>query len=94
MQSSQSQICVDVTDSGPGVEEHFKDHLMEPFFTTKKVALGMGVGLSLSGAMAQDNCGTLNLLRDTENTTFRLTLPLTPSESKPFSPSSPSGVSV
>ena len=94
VKSSQNQICVDVTDSGPGIEDHFKDHLMEPFFTTKVLGLGMGVGLSLSRAIAQDHGGSLNLLRDTRNTTFRLTLPLASADSKPYSLPSLSGVSV
>ncbi len=69
-------ICIDVMDSGPGVEERFKEHLMEPFFTTKELGLGMGVGLSLSRAIAQDHNGTLTLLKDTRHTTFRLSLPI------------------
>jgi C4-dicarboxylate-specific signal transduction histidine kinase len=72
---TQNQISVDVTDSGPGIQDHFKAHLMEPFFTTKELGLGMGVGLSLSRAIAQDHGGTLTLLEDSEHTTFRLVLP-------------------
>jgi diguanylate cyclase (GGDEF)-like protein len=71
-----NRLCVDVSDSGPGIEDHFKAHLMEPFFTTKELGLGMGIGLSLSRAIAQDHGGTLTLLKETERTTFRLTLPL------------------
>jgi len=72
-------IRVDITDSGPGIEDHFKAHLMEPFFTTKELGLGMGVGLSLSRAIAQDHGGTLALCGDTEHTCFRLVLPINPS---------------
>jgi signal transduction histidine kinase len=71
----EHEIRMYVTDSGPGVEDHFKTHLMEPFFTTKEFGLGMGVGLSLSRAIAQDHGGTLILLNDTKNTCFRLAVP-------------------
>jgi signal transduction histidine kinase len=67
---------MDVSDSGRGVDEEARAHLMEPFFTTKTRGLGMGVGLSLSRAIAHDHGGTLELLQDTPNTCFRLTLPL------------------
>jgi C4-dicarboxylate-specific signal transduction histidine kinase len=79
------QVCIDVTDSGPGIEDHFRAHLMEPFFTTKELGLGMGVGLSLSRVIAQDHGGTLTLLEDAVHTTFRLTLPLAagPAETAP-----------
>jgi len=70
------QICIEITDSGPGIDDSFKAHLMEPFFTTKHLGLGVGVGLSLSRAIAQDHTGTLTLLDNTEHTTFRLTLPI------------------
>jgi C4-dicarboxylate-specific signal transduction histidine kinase len=75
---AEDNICIDVTDSGPGIEDHFKAHLMEPFFTTKELGLGMGVGLSLSRAIAQDHGGTLALRKDTEHTCFRLVLPIRP----------------
>lgn len=75
VKSAQNQISVDVTDSGPGIQDQFKAHIMEPFFTTKESGLGMGVGLSLSRAIAQDHGGTLTLLEDSEHTTFRLVLP-------------------
>jgi PAS domain S-box-containing protein len=73
-----NHLQVDVTDSGPGVEDKFKAHLMEPFFTTKEIGLGMGVGLSLSRAIAQEHGGTLMLCEGSEHTCFRLLLPLQP----------------
>jgi diguanylate cyclase (GGDEF)-like protein len=76
VESSESETHMDVTDSGPGIEDHFKTHLMEPFFTTKELGLGMGVGLSLSRAIAEDHGGTLTLRQGTEHTCFRLLLPL------------------
>ena len=82
-QHSEQEIRMDVTDSGPGIEDHFKSHLMEPFFTTKEFGLGMGVGLSLSRAIAQNHGGTLTLLNDTINTCFRLSLPFFPETADP-----------
>jgi diguanylate cyclase (GGDEF)-like protein len=68
-------IHLEVTDSGPGIEDRFRAHLMEPFFTTKPFGAGMGVGLSLSRAIAQDHGGSLSLLEDTAHTCFCLVLP-------------------
>ena len=69
-------LVLEVTDSGPGIADQFKAHLMEPFFTTKKASQGTGVGLSLSRAIAQDHGGSLALLGDMEHTCFRVTVPL------------------
>lgn len=69
-------IELDVMDSGMGIDDHTREHLMEPFFTTKTRGTGMGIGLSLSRAIALEHGGTLELARDTAHTCFRLTLPV------------------
>ncbi len=71
-------ICINVTDSGPDIDDKVRPHLMDPFFTTKSPGLGTGVGLSLSRAIAQDHGGTLTLCSDTAHTCFRLILPINP----------------
>ncbi len=68
-------VCIDVIDSGLGIDEEARARLMEPFFTTKTRGLGMGVGLSLSRAIAHAHAGSLELLKGTSHTTFRLLLP-------------------
>ena len=75
-ESHPDELQIDVVDSGPGIDETARQHLMEPFFTTKTRGLGMGVGLSLSRAIANEHGGTLELCAGTLHTTFRLLLPL------------------
>jgi chemotaxis family two-component system sensor kinase Cph1 len=74
----EEEVFIEVTDSGRGIDDGLRAHLMEPFFTTKELGVGMGVGLSLSRAIAQDHGGTLTLLNDTPYTCFRLVLPRHP----------------
>lgn len=47
MQSSD-MITVSVSDSGTGIDDAVKDKIFQPFFTTKKDGLGMGLRISLS----------------------------------------------
>jgi len=77
-QAAGDELRLDVVDSGPGIDENSRAHLMEPFFTTKIGGLGMGIGLSLSRAIAQDHGGSLTLCDDAEATRFRLVLPFEP----------------
>ena len=69
-------LHVDVSDSGPGIAADVRTHLMEPFFTTKEIGLGMGIGLSLSRAISLEHGGTLTLRSDQSHTCFRLALPI------------------
>lgn len=69
-------ITISVIDSGPGVPEGLEDRIMEPFFTTKPVGQGTGLGLSLSRQIAELHGGSLEFSRAGGHTCFMLTLPL------------------
>lgn len=64
-----------VTDSGSGIDKKLQDRLMEPFFTTKEVGKGSGLGLSISGGIAKDHGGSLTLDATSRNTRFVLEVP-------------------
>ena len=64
-----------VIDSGPGVPQELRDRIMEPFFTTKPVGRGTGIGLSIARSLAEDNGGMLVLDEGEPATCFVLRLP-------------------
>jgi len=41
-------VLIEVVDSGQGIEKEILDRIFEPFFSTKEVGLGTGLGLGLS----------------------------------------------
>jgi PAS domain S-box-containing protein len=65
-----------VNDSGPGVPEDLELRVMQPFFTTKNVGRGTGLGLSVSLAIARDHGGFLKLDRSTSPSCFLLKIPI------------------
>lgn len=74
--SVRLSVEIRVTDNGPGVPEFMRDHLFEPFVTTKKN--GQGLGLALVRKLVRDMDGRISHERDADKglTHFRVYLPL------------------
>ncbi len=72
----QQKVQIKVTDSGLSMTNEIADKVFNPFFTTKGVGKGAGIGLSVSHGIMLQHGGTLVLNRDSKNTQFILELPL------------------
>lgn len=71
-------VRVKTTDTGCGMTEEVKTRLFEPFFTTRDVGEGTGLGMSVSYGVIEKHNG--NILVDSEvdtASTLTVTLPLT-----------------
>jgi len=71
-----AHVRLSVRDHGPGIADEVRNHLFEPFYTTKPASEGLGLGLAISLAIVESYGGTLR----TENAAdggavFVLTLP-------------------
>lgn len=75
-------ILITVTDSGPGVSPEIAEKLFTPFFTTKQVGVGTGLGLTISHSLAQRNGAKLYFDQSSEHTKFCLALPLIAAQMK------------
>lgn len=71
-QKDETMIKIRVKDSGPGVTDPTK--LFQPFYTTKPLGRGTGLGLSLSQEFARKNNGDLKYYRIDEETVFEIIL--------------------
>ncbi len=54
-------VCLAVADSGEGMDEETLNHAIEPFFTTKGVGKGTGLGLPMIHGLAEQSGGKLVL---------------------------------
>lgn len=69
-------VVLAVTDTGEGMDEETLAHATEPFFTTKGVGRGTGLGLSMVHGFAQQISGQLRLTsRKGEGTTAEIWMP-------------------
>jgi len=70
------QICIRISDTGPGIPEKDLQFLFDPFFTSKK-KMGLGVGLSICYGIVEDHNGTITAENDPESgAVFTIRLPL------------------
>ena len=69
-------IEVQVSDNGPGVDPALRDHIFEPFVSSKKN--GQGLGLALVNKLVRDMDGRIGHERDEAGgwTHFRVNLPV------------------
>jgi signal transduction histidine kinase len=54
-------VQISVQDNGPGIPDHIKEKIFQPFFTTKPTGSGTGLGLSLSYDIVKAHGGELEI---------------------------------
>lgn len=64
-----------VTDSGPGISPEVQKKIFQPFFTTKEIGKGTGMGLSISMRIIRNHQGELTLDERCPNTRFVVRIP-------------------
>ena len=73
--SDPAHVTIVVADSGPGLDPKIAERLFEPFNTSKKS--GMGIGLTVSRSIVQEHDGTIEAAPvDGGGVAFTVTLPL------------------
>lgn len=55
------KVLVEIEDNGPGIPKENRDHILQPFFTTKKGTDGTGLGLSITNDIIKAHGGELSL---------------------------------
>lgn len=74
-EKNNNSITIYISNNGPPILSEHRDKIFEPFFTTKDVGKGTGLGLSLSKKIIEAHKGRMQLLNNTLQTTFSISLP-------------------
>jgi PAS domain S-box-containing protein len=71
------QAWIEIADTGTGMDEATQRQMFNPFFTTKPVGVGTGLGLTISWDIVQKHQGAIEVTSEPgQGSCFRLSLPI------------------
>jgi PAS domain S-box-containing protein len=74
-------VVVEVVDTGVGIPKTIRDRIFDPFFSTKQVGTGTGLGLSMVFGFAKQSGGNIEVRSEEGNgASFRIFVPKAHSE--------------
>jgi signal transduction histidine kinase len=68
-------LCISIADDGGGIPLESQAHIFDPFYTTKAVGVGTGLGLGIVYRIVEQYGGTITFSSVPGNTEFRVRLP-------------------
>ncbi len=75
--AAENYMCISFRDNGSGIPDGVRDRIFEPFYSTKEVGQGSGLGLSMVYGFAMQSNGLVDVQSvEGEGTTFDLYLPV------------------
>ncbi|MBZ5591735.1 MAG: cyclic nucleotide-binding domain-containing protein [Acidobacteriia bacterium] len=69
-------VLVEIADTGPGIPKEMQGRIYDPFFTTKPVGEGTGLGLDAVSRIVRKHRGDIRLDSKPGDTRFQVRLPL------------------
>ena len=69
-------VVVDVVDDGPGIPREARERVFEPFYTTKEVGAGTGLGLDIVRRIVGAHGGEVSVRSEPGETRFTVSLPV------------------
>lgn len=71
---TRARLLIDVSDQGKGIPPALQEQVFEPFFRGSTETPGVGLGLSISRAVARQMGGDLVIVPSVQGATFRLSV--------------------
>ncbi len=72
---ARTEVCVQISDNGSGIPLEVQPHIFDPFYTTKDVGVGTGLGLGIVHRIVEQFGGTIRFASEPGCTEFVVRLP-------------------
>jgi signal transduction histidine kinase len=72
---SHVDLCISIRDNGVGIPLESQPQIFDPFYTTKPVGVGTGIGLGIVQRIVEQYGGTIRFSSEPGNTEFVVRLP-------------------
>jgi signal transduction histidine kinase len=69
------RVVVRIIDNGSGIPQQIRDHIFDPFVTSKPVGEGTGLGLDIAQQLVRRNNGDIDVESEPGHTEFSVSLP-------------------
>ena len=74
---NKEYVAIDIIDTGVGIEEDDLKKVFEPFYTTKPVGVGTGLGMSIAYKVITSHGGNADITSEVgKGTKFTIVLPI------------------
>jgi signal transduction histidine kinase len=74
--ASDGELLISVQDSGPGVPQELREHIWEPFFTTRQRGTGLGLAIVRKRVQEVGGSASLGVARNGHGAVFHLRIPI------------------
>jgi CheY-like chemotaxis protein/two-component sensor histidine kinase len=76
-QQEGDRVVIEISDSGLGISNELMEHIFTPFYSTRPLGIGTGLGLPICRRLVEDIGGELRVTsREGKGSTFTILLPI------------------
>ena len=76
MKSQENRAVISITDNGCGINSRIMGQLFDPYFTTKEIGKGLGLGLSICHEIVREYNGSIQVENTEVGACFVIEIPL------------------
>jgi signal transduction histidine kinase len=76
LNDGRPEICISISDNGSGIPVECQAHIFDPFYTTKPMGVGTGIGLGIVHRIVEQNGGVIRFASEPGDTEFVVRLPI------------------